>query len=287
MKASIGIKALLLSLSLSGSSFGQVITGIVMKANTKEVLPFVSIGVQNSSKATSTDLTGSFSISVMETDTLLFSSVGFKMLKLPVSQINSTVFLEESVTILKEVGVKGKKRLRSTVIGNIRGRNHFSAKGPNQYAKFLKNELNADGILEELIFYVDPAYIKDDRANATINIRVYANQNGLPGEDLLTENLILSLKRNTNRFSVDISKYTIPFPQNGLFIGFDFIGYFENDNFVPYSRNNRPNGLLVEFVQADKCDTYRRFFGSRWMIINPLRGNQKEVGAKFGARISY
>jgi hypothetical protein len=66
--------------------FGQdqmLIKGIVADSATFNPLPYVSIQIRNSTGGTRSDMQGNFAIQAAPEDTLLFSSVGYKTLELP------------------------------------------------------------------------------------------------------------------------------------------------------------------------------------------------------------
>jgi hypothetical protein len=275
-------------LILHSSLFGKPITGIVLKKNTSEGLPFVSIGIKNTSKGTTTDLEGNFIIDVNEADTLIFSSIGYKTLVLATIRLDNKVFLEENVILLNEIVINRSRNLKTATKGNFKSKTVLFASGSNQYAKLIKNDLETEGIIEELIFHLDPGIKKETHVNSAIKIRVYSNSNGLPGDDLLRENIIVQLHKNTHRVSVDVSEYKIPLPLDGAFIGFDFIGYYEDDKFIPYSRLKRPVNLYVEFVKAENSDTYTKYFGLPW-IKSMYKGTEQDLSitAKFGVKVSY
>lgn len=54
------------------------LSGVVLAADSSSFLPLVSIGIKHSGKGTLTDETGYFSMVVKQTDTIVFSFIGFK-----------------------------------------------------------------------------------------------------------------------------------------------------------------------------------------------------------------
>ncbi len=284
-----GLTLLLSLFFLSNSSLlGQTFSGIVRSKQSNEGLPFVSIGIKNTSRGTATDNSGLFTIEATLKDTLIFSSLGFKAIIVSISNLKSVIYLDEDVTVLNDVLVKKRGRLRTTNIGHTSGRSPFLMTGPNQFAKLLRNDLGTEGIIDQLIFNLNPTIEKDDRYEVAIKLRVYENENGLPGKDLLLENILIRVNKNKHHVVVDVSEKAIVFPLSGAFIGFDFIGFFDDGKFIPYSRLNRPTALRVEFVRSDTNDTYTRYFGSKWSIMKQRASeNYSGMASKFGAKVSY
>lgn len=103
-------KVLVLMLSLffiSPQIFAQqAITGTVSSGDV--VLPNVTVQVKGGSASTQTDVRGNFSISASPTGVLVFSSVGYATLEVPVqNRTNLSVQLQQSTSQLNEVVVVG------------------------------------------------------------------------------------------------------------------------------------------------------------------------------------
>ncbi|HEY4651322.1 MAG TPA: carboxypeptidase-like regulatory domain-containing protein [Pontibacter sp.] len=272
-------------------SFGQTINAVIFKDGTKEKLPYVSIGIKNKPKGTISDLDGKFTLNANSDDTLIFSSVGYKQFVVPASKVGAAVYLQEDAKELDEVVVKSDSKLRTAEIGNIKAKRTMLFGGTNQYAMLLKSDIADNAVLDELYFNLNPDIFEDNRWESTVKIRVYANDNGRPGKDLLTQNLVLQLNKKQKKLKVDVTNYAITIPREGVFIGFDFMGYLDNNNnFVPYSRDNRPLNLRVEFTEAqpDKVSLIK-FFGTDWYpVYYPDKAGVKtQASAKFGAKVSY
>lgn len=87
----------------------STVTGIVINATTKEVLPFVNIRVLGTTVGTTSNVEGHFQISIQSRDTLVFSYVGFSKLRLGGNSFNTknlVVELREKTTELNEVVVR-------------------------------------------------------------------------------------------------------------------------------------------------------------------------------------
>lgn len=86
------------------------LSGLVVTADSTQGLPFVSIRIKNSSKGTLTDEQGFFSFVIKKTDTVVFTSVGYKTVEFILPQnlsavkhtimqslVEDTVYLEQAV----------------------------------------------------------------------------------------------------------------------------------------------------------------------------------------------
>ncbi|HEY0654503.1 MAG TPA: carboxypeptidase-like regulatory domain-containing protein [Chryseosolibacter sp.] len=94
-------------LLLAGFCNGQkAVTGIVVDSATFAPLPYVNIQVKSSTKGTSTDSNGNFSILASDRDTLVFSLLGYHRLELPLYDYEASVIrLSERVTQLKPITI--------------------------------------------------------------------------------------------------------------------------------------------------------------------------------------
>jgi len=91
----------------------MLITGTVISAKTKDVIPGVNVILKNSRLGTTTDIDGKFSINLPGDEAvLIFSYVGFKTLEIKVNKsIDLQVELEEEILGLDEVVVTGYQRI--------------------------------------------------------------------------------------------------------------------------------------------------------------------------------
>ena len=105
----------LLILFCSIICYSQTITGVVKNSYSKEPLEFINVFIKRSTYGTFTDTLGYFEIDAFDfTDSLYFSRVGFKTLKLKVSDLKiyeiNEILLMEMTETLKEIIISNKKR---------------------------------------------------------------------------------------------------------------------------------------------------------------------------------
>ncbi|NOS92353.1 MAG: hypothetical protein HOP30_10560 [Cyclobacteriaceae bacterium] len=100
---------LVLALDSQNQAFGQkLIRGIVVDSATLNNLPAVNVQVKKTNRGTSTNLNGVFAIMASETDTLIFSYVGYAKQIVAVNYQDEAMFirLKEESQLLKEVIIK-------------------------------------------------------------------------------------------------------------------------------------------------------------------------------------
>ena len=104
------MKLLCAILFLSVSAFAQQrLEGKVVDQSTGLAIPFASIGIIGSSKGTSTNIDGEFSIIVEVTSKLKITCVGYSSRVVDQLQYNMVIRLEPSVTQLNSIIVSNKK----------------------------------------------------------------------------------------------------------------------------------------------------------------------------------
>jgi hypothetical protein len=92
------------------ASAQKTLKGIVVDSITLNAIPNVSVKLKGTLYGTITNVNGVFSIKVKETDTLVFSSVGFDRVELPVYFGDDVMFvrLTQQVIMLREVTITGR-----------------------------------------------------------------------------------------------------------------------------------------------------------------------------------
>jgi hypothetical protein len=102
---------ILISTTLCFSAAAQkTLKGIVVDSITLNALPNVSVKLKGTLYGTITNANGVFTIKVKETDSLVFSSIGYDRLELPVYFGEDVMFvrLTQQVIMLREVTITGR-----------------------------------------------------------------------------------------------------------------------------------------------------------------------------------
>ena len=102
-------------------SFGQeiVVSGIVIDKKTDEPIYYASVLVDKKGIETRTDFDGKYSLNVLLNDTLIFSFIGMKTLKVKVCKEEINIELEEVEELKEDIGppyYPKTKRLEATTI---------------------------------------------------------------------------------------------------------------------------------------------------------------------------
>jgi hypothetical protein len=217
--------------------------GRIVDEKTNSTLPFATIEIFSLKTGTCADKDGIFSLSVNSThidlDTIEFSCLGYEKRKISISDLikegNKTVSIKERPFILDEVIVIPKK-FKTVKIGitDIKPQSkQITNLYNNKIGNFIENKGIKMGWINSVSFYID----KEGHPETPFRVRIYDVNKGIncPGNDILDKNLIVSA-RSSGWFTVDLKKYNIPFPADGIFVMMEWVnsgdGYFYDKEII-------------------------------------------------------
>lgn len=140
----IRLAALLLLMAFT-SQAQQLIRGLVADSATFSSLPNVSVKLKNTLRGTTTDAKGNFSITAAESDTLVFTIIGYKRLELPLAGYETgMILLTEQPMMLAPVDVYDSKLYQNPYDGMFdEERAKLKKKIPFYYSKARKDRMKA------------------------------------------------------------------------------------------------------------------------------------------------
>ena len=249
-------------------SLSAQIKGVVKDSISGEPIPYVNIWVENEAIGTTSEADGSFSLDVREEKVLVFSALGYETKRL--SSKIGTVLLKPKVVELKEVIVSLPKKTKELEIGDSKKIHHSQLSGdkPWIYGKLFKFEekYNETPYLKKIVFYSN-SKIK----NAKLKIRVYNFKDSIPNEDILYEEVIVSVKKGMQKNTVDLSKHNILFPEEGIVIGLEWLIIQENQYLFEYkdTKSKEKNSfvtyapsLVINYTDEENSFHYS---GGKWL----------------------
>ena len=225
----------------------HILQGRIIDAFTKEPLPFVNIGVLKKELGTVSNEDGFFFLEVPDLfakETLRFSMIGFDERDFQVADLeaillsNNTLVLAEQTTFLEEVVLTAEKKWDTRVSGN------------STTSKLLITGFTSNQLGNEIALFVKvkktPAYIDGIQFSVVENIypevrfrvNVYSSDYRFPDENILKENIFITLKQSEGLISVDLKEYDI-LVDDDVFISLEWIdedlgssGYFISASFI-------------------------------------------------------
>ena len=218
-------------LSFTALNAQHIVQGRIIDAFTKEPLPFVNIGVLKKELGTVSNEDGFFFLEVPDLfakETLRFSMIGFDERDFQVADLeaillsNNTLVLAEQTTFLEEVVLTAEKKWDTRVSGN------------STTSKLLITGFTSNQLGNEIALFVKvkktPAYIEGIQFSVVENIypevrfrvNVYSSDYRFPDENILKENIFVTLKQSEGLISVDLKDYDI-LVDDDIFISLEWI----------------------------------------------------------------
>ena len=225
------------------------IKGVVKDSISGEPIPYVNIWVENETIGTISEIDGSFVLATSSDKNIVFSILGYdkKTLK---ANLTATVLLNPTVFDLKEMVILNKKETKQVEIGIIKN-STFQAfdNGPKVEAKFFPY----DKSYGKTKFIKEVTIFTDSRIdNATIKLHFYSvDDNGAPGQELLTKDYIVSLQKGVIKHKFNLSNFDLEFPKKGLFVAYEKLLIEQNKQGTKYQPY-----VLYNYVNRDFFYTY-------------------------------
>lgn len=258
------------------------LAGKVLDATNKQSIAYANVENYKAQIGTQTNQDGIFELNISKgkaSDTVKISCVGYADKYITDLQSNEHLIYEllPLVFQLNEVKVSNKKP-REIEVGILNRSGHkwesvnrrFQTPG-TQSAIYLKNDNFKSAYLKMLHFYMG-----DEMFDAPFRVHIYANNDGIPGQDLLEKNLTYSAVKQNSWNTFDITDYNILMPENGLWVSIEWIANEKYKKTV-HSTIKYPDGSIkpwtytyygpeiIAHFDTGFGLTYRKFIGSnKW-----------------------
>lgn len=223
---------LFISFNLIGQS---IIEGTIKDSKSMEGLAYVNIGIVGENVGTVTDSNGKFRLAIDEkydNNELRISMVGYKSKSFKVADFKqlmrngSEATLDEAPYEMDEVIVYGKKfkgrKLKEKILGNpTESRNNKTGFETNllgnEMGIVIKTKRRPTFIKDFSIYIVSNQY---DTFKFRINF--YDIKNGLPNQNILKENIIVTSSIKKGKLTVDLSQYNL-MVEDDFFVSMEWI----------------------------------------------------------------
>lgn len=237
-------------LLVSNLCFGQL-RAVIVDMDSKEVIPFVNIWVQNENIGTTSNEKGAFELDIDSTKIIVFSAIGYQTTKISSDSIQKLLELRPIVTQLNEVIINSKRQSKEFVIGEFKKSeiNHYFACGTKPWitARYFKFEEHYD---ETTFLNKIKLLTHSDIRDSKFNIRLYGvSENGEPEGYIFDENIIGIAKKGKKITDIDLSNLNIEFPKKGFFIAIEWLIIESNKHEYSYTMqdsNKKLNGVSYE-----------------------------------------
>ena len=265
------------------------ITGRVVDAESKDPIAFASISLRDEGTGALSNEYGYFQLALPErttNDSIIVLALGFRRTALAVRRggmEDLILELPRQRIQLANITVKAEK-VRPLTLGaraNEPAAGMIQGIPGSQYACFMKNDKKKKlGYVRSVSFYIG----ENGFPREPFRVRIYradGNYNA-PNSDMLTENIVVSANRGGAWYTVDLTQYNIPAPEEGFLVAMEWIVsgdkfYTTNfmDSYTPYGQILRPT---FEFKDSR---TWNYTIGRGWSLITLVN----ETGNRYNAMI--
>ena len=292
-------RLLTIALFLAGSATSALaqqaqIKGVIVDKDTKEPLPFTSIGLKNEQIGALSNEHGQFIVPAPTKnaeDSLVIVALGYArravLVKQGVTVPNLTIEVPKRAIELNNVTVKGGK-VKNLGLGaksNDPGEGMIQGLPGSQYAFFVKNDKQKKlGNVRTVSFYIG----ENGFPREPFRVRLYkadGNYNA-PNTDLLTENVVVSAPQGGQWYTVDLTPYNIMAPEEGFFVAMEWVvsgdKFFATnfmDDYTPYGQIMRPT---FEFKESR---TWNYSIGKGWSLITAANSQGLRYNAMIKAEV--
>jgi len=302
---------LIFSLLLIFPSFGNTqtikkISGKILDAEIKKPIQYVTVEIEGKNKGALTNKTGFFTFNIDETfnkDSLSIRIIGYQPKKIAVKEflknnkaghLNNPIYIEPLTYTLPEVVFSSDKECEKVLSGvNTKSNSALIWGVGYQFSVYCQNKQSLkNGVISKVRFYLK----NEGKPKTPFRIHIYSVNliDTTPGIELLHENLIVSADK-AKWFEVDVEKYNIPLPKEGIFVSMEWIYTDEKYYYIsePHRKkhSSQQYGQVLGAIEGSKLDNYTYFkkLGGKWnkFIYPPLYEEGKTYNALIGAEITY
>lgn len=223
------------------------IKGVVKDSITKLPIAYAALVYEKTPIGTNTNEKGEFELSKNDANVII-SCLGYTSKSLKLSNINE-VLLSPKAQEIAEVVVRNRKNTSQIVVGEYHDSEiSFSNGGASQiWAKQINypEEIKKHPFIKSIQFTT-----KSDVKAAKLKLRFLAtNSTGKPSDDIVFDEIIVTVKKGTHKNKVNLENYKITIPKEGIFIGFENLIIEENKYEYTYTNegsNKKIKGVSYE-----------------------------------------
>lgn len=244
--------------------------GVVKDSLTGNPIAYVSIWVENENIGTTSEENGEYQIGTNDKNkNLIFSALGYQKKTVKVSE-SQIVLLSPSTFELDEVTINNKKEKKQLEIGKTKNAiAEAFDNGPRMDAKFFPYypQYKKTRWIQKAVILTDSRI--DD---ATIKLHLYdVDENGFPGNELLSKDYIVTIKKGVTKNEIDLSDFNLEMPKTGIFVVFEKLLIKKNrvektiKDFNTNTTKIQTTYAPLVLYNAVERDFLYSFSGGRWL----------------------
>ena len=273
---------LLLSLFLLNASLGWAqnapLVGRIIDAKTQKPVPYASVRLREQESLSGK--AGRFVLQVPDRadhDSLIITSLEYQRKALAWqkgSRDSAVLELTRLNPLFEFYSIVCRSVKKITLGANTKnpGAGMIQGMPGSQYAFMVKNEKGKKlGYIRSVSFYIG----ENGTPREAFRVRLY-KANGLanaPGADLLKESMMVAAPAGGQWFTVDLTSYSVPAPQEGFYVAMEWVSDYPFSNFdgsyTPYGQVLRPT------FEFEESRTWNYTLGRGWSLITLAKGKNR------------
>lgn len=234
-----------------GFSQKRMVYKTILSVKDSTAINFANLSIKNTNRGTYSDLNGKFRIECLDSDSLIISSIGYKSQTCKCTSAIDTILLNENVTELKEITITSNKtNLKTKRVGSFKDKQTGAYIGANAVALYLENKPRIRGQISKVFILLSKVKWIYDKPKPKFyellvrlklcNAERYGNGLSL---NILEKNIVERISEKQTKVIFDIEHLGVEFPDTGLFVGVEFLGYYISDNFIPFSSDDKNKAI--------------------------------------------
>ena len=256
------MKPFILLFLLINFSVSAQIKGVVVDQNNQPI-PYVNIWVENENIGTTSEENGEFILNIVsKNQNLIFSSLGYETQKVAVSDCQK-VSLKPIIIGLDEVVISNPKNTKSIEIGDFK--KAFYLPEPQAIPWILAKKVTLDKGSPDLIYIKNITFLTHSEVErALFRVRIFSiNSQNRPDDDVLTEEIIVTTQKGKQKVIVDLSKYKIKVPTEGVIIGFESL-FLEQNKYIQQTNKkgvtflNYDPHIFYQYINKEESYTFQQ-----------------------------
>lgn len=242
----------------------QIISSKIIGEKDKNPVSYANIWIKNKNIGTTSDENGHFTLKVAnlaQNDSIIISSIGFYDTLIQITNIPSEIILKQKLYQISQITVL--PRQRKELILNDLSESKFKVGIMNDttpqivghYFPYSKED-SAYCYLKSDIIYTRNSH------KGKLNLRLYSFDTSKvsPIKELINQKIVIDTKKSIffkpKPVEIDLSKYNILFPKQGILIGVEWLIIPENRYTVTFTKENSTTKEKRVMYSPDLCATF-------------------------------
>lgn len=276
---------LLLLMTLFDCKSQNSIEGHIIDGNTGRDILFANVFIKNKKIGVISDQNGFFKLVVdkmNDIDTLVISVLGYETKQISIKSFFETkskkkIHLFKDEIMLPEVSIVSHEIRKTKIIGNYakeQPEGRYYMRAGSHIAVHIPNNKNEKLYLKNALFYIK----NEGHPNTKFRVHVYdiCDSLGIPCNDILPVNKIVSAIKGEAWLEVDLTDYNIKLPETGIFVAMEWLPdsqefpyevFFSNQEKASTNHGQILGGIISRksiFGQENKRNSWNKSFMGGW-----------------------